>query len=166
MKRIGMFLRLLEFTDNWKFAKTMPLDDFKMRPVLPDPSEFGRLSGNVLEDRNHRTPPAPSSSTSARQKSRAPESTASRTPIAKPDDLRITRPELVEEETEEQRDGLVKGLWVNIVRSGKAGKYIVAVEGETQEFAIEIPYQMGDRCRCDVIYKRGKVLSGKFKSWS
>ncbi len=169
MKRIGMFLRLMEFTDNSGFADAMSLDDFKRRPVLPNPAEYDHLSGNVLEVRSLSPLTDASKAVAARQTNRFPElveptSTGAAAVVQK--DPPIQQDNYVEDEPVQHREGMVKGLWVNIVRSGKAGKYVVTVEGEIEEFTIEISYKMGDRCRCDVTYQKGKAVGGKFKGWS
>jgi CRISPR-associated protein (TIGR03986 family) len=123
-------------------------NDYRNRPVLPDPSwsYFGKMTAVAVEQ---------------------PGTVAAASNIPLPTlTLQELRSKLPKADTPKPREGVYKGLWVTIVRSGKPGKFVVTVEGETDEFSIDIPFQKEDRCRCDVTYKNGRAQSGKFKSWT
>jgi len=99
LKRVGMLLKLLEWPgvaprfssapdDRRRNSRTMRLEEFKQRAVLPDPADFGELTGTAEPGPAGRSlppagpPPAPSKEKTAGQ--RAPEVVRPAGPVPTP----------------------------------------------------------------------------------
>lgn len=168
VKRIGMLLKLLEWPGypadpNTRYMTIQPQNEYRNRPVLPDPCAFDPgpcdLAEPVLENVDSPASASPQPGTSRQPPSLPPPSVAGSERAARK----------VQKRRSEEDKATTKREWVTLTEDVKSGKARVRTEdGELIVCSNLPPYPKGTagtRCRADVVRKGGKAERAIFKGW-
>jgi len=180
VKRIGMLLKLMEWPGypadpnggrfltaqnrpNTRYMTIQPRNEYRDRPVLPDPCAFDPSICNLVDP----TPGNPVSSAGAITRPGTSGQVASSPPQPAKGSERSTRK--VQRRSSQEARATTKREWVTLREDVKSGKARVQTEdGEIIVCSNFPPYPMGTagtRCRADVLRKGGKAEHAIFKGW-
>lgn len=180
VKRIGMLLKLMEWPGypadphggrfltaqnrpNTRYMMIQPSNEYRYRPVLPDPCAFDLGICNLVDP----TPGNPASSAGASTRPGISGQAASSPPQPAEVSERSTRK--VQRRSSQQARATTKREWVTLIEDVRSGKARVQTEdGEIIVCSNFPPYPMGTagtRCRADVVRKVGKAERAIFKGW-